>query len=768
MRFLPLFAFLAMLVPALGDAAPSTVAQHTPAQPAAPAKATPTIIPGSPLAALTGVASQPAPANTAQPAPFGTDELGFALSSVLGHEATRTFDDFTDALRRSTRLTPVLHWLQSFTPTSARFANAATVLRAIGIAILPGIALDAAVRFLLGKPMALCARQGVSRHQAPLPCPDEDTLDAKDESGAKPRHHISFRALFRRLGFALLKFGLALLPIAAFAIAEQLFLSSGLLTGRPARLAVTGIANAYIFARLAQEFICLPLSPAAPSLRLARISTANAAWAMRRATVLIATIFIAFCLISVSEILDLPKDGAGALIRIAALIVHLEVALAIWQSRRVISRWIAGRPGTEGFIAGFRRRFAKVWYIIALFYVLALWVAWAGGVQNALGVLLRAILVVMAALVLGRMAWTGSSNLLGRLFPDPATTPGRETPKFLRRAGTYNPLIRILVRTAIALLALLLILQGWGINAFGWLLTNSLSRAWLGAVSAVAITITIAIVIWEFIIYQVEARVDRLNAAGRTRQAMRLRTLSPILRAGLGAVIVVLTLIICLSRIGVNTTGLLAVSSVVGIAVGFGSQKLVQDIITGLFLLFEDAIQVGDVASVAGMSGTVERVSIRTIRLRGGDGSINIIPFSSVTIVTNQTRDFNYAQISIMVGYHENIEHVTAVLKEIGAQMRSEPAWSAMMRDDLQLFGLDAFGELGLVLTGQIRTGPGQHWAVRREFYGRVQKRFAEEGIELPYRVSQNLRLDMGSKQENLAPPKPEMAKPDRPPQEPA
>ena len=758
LRLLPLLAFLAMLAPALGKAAPSAVAEHNPASPATPAKTTPTIIPGSPLAALTGVAGQSTQASTAQPAPFGTDELGFALSTMLGHEATRTFDDFTDALQRSTRLTPVWHWLQGFSTMPWLLAYACAVLRAIAIAILPGIALDFAVRFLLGKPMALCAL-----HAATPTAATQDT-----DPCAKPEPGISLRALLRHLGFALLKFGLALLPIAAFAITEQLFLSSGLLAERAARLAVTGIANAYLLARLAQESIRLLFSPAAPSLRLLRMPTANAAWAMRRANVLIGTIFAAFCLISVAEILELPKDGAGALIRIAALIVHLEVALGIWQSRRVVSRWIAGRPHADGFIAGFRRRFAKIWYVIALFYVLALWVAWAGGVQNALGVLLRAILVVMAALVLGRMAWTGSSTLLSRLFPDPTAETAREAPKLLLRAGTYNPLLRFLVRTAIAVLALLLILQGWGINAFGWLLTNAISRAWLGAISAITITIAIAIAIWEFLNYHMEARVDRLNAAGRTRQAMRLRTLSPILRAGLGAVIVVVTLIICLSRIGVNATGLLAVSSVVGIAVGFGSQKLVQDIITGLFLLFEDAIQVGDVASVAGMSGTVERVSIRTIRLRGGDGSINIIPFSSVTIVTNQTRDFNYAQLSIMVGYHENIEHVMAVLREIGAQMRSEPAWAAMMRDNLQLFGLDSFGELGLVLTGQIRTGPGQHWAVRREFYGRVQKRFAEEGIELPYRVSQNLRLDMGNKPEELAPPSPGAARSGRLPPEPA
>jgi small conductance mechanosensitive channel len=223
-----------------------------------------------------------------------------------------------------------------------------------------------------------------------------------------------------------------------------------------------------------------------------------------------------------------------------------------------------------------------------------------------------------------------------------------------------------------------------------------------------------------------------------------LRTLAPILRAALGTVIFLVALIVCLSQIGVNTTGLLAVSSIVGIAVGFGSQKLVQDIITGLFMLLEDAIQVGDVVTLAGMTGTVERLSIRTIRLRGGDGSVNIIPFSAVTTVTNMTRDFSNAEIVITVGYGENIDRVCAVLTDIGAIMRAEPAWGAMIRDDLKIFGLDKFGEQGLVISAQIRTGPGQHWAVRREFYRRVQQRFAIEGIVIPLGQQQTVfKLEM-------------------------
>ncbi|HTQ70621.1 MAG TPA: mechanosensitive ion channel domain-containing protein [Acidocella sp.] len=746
MRFLLLLTFVAMLVPGLAGAAqpaaapapaPATAQPAAPQPaPAAPAKTAPTIIPGSPLAALTGAGAQP-PQETPAPAPFGTNELGFAITAVLGQHTTRTFSDFTDALERSTRLTPTLAWLQSFASSAQRRANALAAFRGVVVAILPGIALDFAVLFLLRKPMAFCARHGFPQRSEYLPHPDTDGLANAEEGESEPLPHrrVSLRAVCRRLIFALLNFGLALLPLAVFAIAVQLFLSAGFVSKRPAYLAVIGIANAYIIARLAQEILRLLFSPGAPSLRLVRLSTPHAAWAMRRVMVLIVTIFVSFCLISIAEILGLSKDGASALIRLAALAATLESALDIWQSRRVISRWIAGRPEAEGFIAGMRHRFSKTWYVFTLFYVLALWVAWAGGVQNAVGVLLRAVLVVLAALILGRLAWTGSNNLLARLFPDIGTGKPRDASSHLLvRAHSYNPLIRFLVRAAIGVLVLLLMLQGWGVNVFTWLLDNTISRALLSVVFSVLVTVAIAILLWEFSIFQLEHRVDKLHAAGRTRQATRLRTLVPMLRAAIGVVLVLVTLIVCLSSIGVNTTGLLAVSSVVGIAVGFGSQKLVQDIITGLFLLFEDAMQVGDVVSLAGMSGTVERLSIRTIQLRSGDGSVNLIPFSSVTTVTNQTRDFNYAQISIMVGYHEDIDRVTAVLKEIGAKMRAEAAWGAMMRDDLQLYGLDSFNELGLVITGQIRTGPGQNSSVRREFYGRVQRRFAEEGIELSYR----------------------------------
>ncbi|MGC4106983.1 MAG: mechanosensitive ion channel [Thermomicrobiales bacterium] len=132
-----------------------------------------------------------------------------------------------------------------------------------------------------------------------------------------------------------------------------------------------------------------------------------------------------------------------------------------------------------------------------------------------------------------------------------------------------------------------------------------------------------------------------------------------------------------LSQIGVNIAPLLAGASVIGLAVGIGSQKLVQDIITGLFLLLENTMQVGDVVSLGGLQGTVEALSIRTIRLRAVDGSVHIVPFSAVTTVTNMTRDFAYAVVDVNVGLNEDPDRIADIVRQIAREMREEPRWTA-------------------------------------------------------------------------------------------
>ena len=737
MRIAPLLALVLVLafgVPAAGwgSAPPQTVPAAAAAAPA-PAKPVSAIIPGSPLAALTAAATNPPDPDANTPAPFGTNWFGFSLASAIGADAAGTFDDFTGAFQQSIQLTPVLDWLQSFAQAPVRRAHLVGIAEGLCLTILPALIVAAALRFVLGRP-----RRGLLSHAVPLPTTvppndDEDQGLADAEAGGSeklPGRRISLRAWARRLLFGMLHFGLQLLPLVGFALVIGILLANGLAAPRPAHLAVIGLTNAYLLARVILETLGFLIAPGAPSLRLIAMPGVRAAWLMRQAAAMLATAFFGYALVSVGELLGLVEAGTAVVIRLIALAINIEIAIAIWQSRHQVGQWIAGPPEATGAFASFRRRLGSIWHYPALFYVLALWVAWAGGVHNAFGVLLRAILVCVAALVLGRFAWTGSSVLLERLFPGTADTAH---PALFARARAYNPLIRVLIRITIAIAVVVIILQGWGVGAAGWLLTNPISLSLISASISIVITVAVALVLWECANLFLAGRIERLSITGRTTQASRLRTLLPMLKATLGVTIFLIAGLICLSKIGVNAAPLLAGAGVLGIAIGFGSQKLVQDVITGLFLLLEDAMQVGDVVALAGMTGTVERLSIRTIRLRGGDGSTNIIPFSAVTTVTNMTRDFGYAQISINVGYQENLDRAFAVLTDIARTMRAEPAWAAMIRDDLQVFGLDQFGANGLVVTGQIRTGPGQHWAVRREFYGRVQKRFAAEGIEISY-----------------------------------
>jgi small-conductance mechanosensitive channel len=157
----------------------------------------------------------------------------------------------------------------------------------------------------------------------------------------------------------------------------------------------------------------------------------------------------------------------------------------------------------------------------------------------------------------------------------------------------------------------------------------------------------------------------------------------------------------------------------------------VQDVITGIFLLLENAMQIGDWVTVSGLSGTVENLSVRTIRLRAGDGSVHVIPFSSVTSVTNTNRGLGNASVSVSVTFGEDTDRVCDVLTEIAAQMRQEPDFVPQMLSDLQLWGVDKVDGSATTITGQIVCTDSGRWSVQREFNRRMKKRFQELGIEI-------------------------------------
>jgi small conductance mechanosensitive channel len=214
---------------------------------------------------------------------------------------------------------------------------------------------------------------------------------------------------------------------------------------------------------------------------------------------------------------------------------------------------------------------------------------------------------------------------------------------------------------------------------------------------------------------------------------MRARTMLPLLRNVLFVLILTIAGIVTAANLGINVTPLLAGAGVIGLAIGFGAQSLVADLITGLFIIIEDTISVGDWIDIdGGHAGTVEYLSIRTVRLRDGQGAIHAIPFSQIKIVKNLSRDFAYAVFEVRVPFSADVDEVTQLIREVGADLMADFRYRREMLGPVEVWGLDRFDPNWMVVKGQIKTRPLQQWSVARAFNLRVKRKMDEAGIEIP------------------------------------
>ena len=300
------------------------------------------------------------------------------------------------------------------------------------------------------------------------------------------------------------------------------------------------------------------------------------------------------------------------------------------------------------------------------------------------------------------------------------------------RARGYHPLLRLVAGLAMTGITAIALLEVWGFGPLRWLAGTQPGRAVLSGLGAIGITMLLALMVWEAANLGISRHLARLDEAAQGARSARLRTLLPMLRTTLFITILIVVGLTVLSQIGLNIAPLLAGAGVLGIAIGFGSQKLVQDVITGLFLLLENAMQVGDVVTLGGLTGVVEELSIRSIRLRAEDGSVHVIPFSAVTTVTNMTRDFSQAVIEARVAYTEDYDTVVQLLRDIVTRMRAEPLWQDEILAELEVMGLARFVDAAIVIKCRIKCGPFARWRVQREFHRRMKQSFGEHGIEIP------------------------------------
>ena len=223
------------------------------------------------------------------------------------------------------------------------------------------------------------------------------------------------------------------------------------------------------------------------------------------------------------------------------------------------------------------------------------------------------------------------------------------------------------------------------------------------------------------------ARMSDGNAIQRAETLGRaFRYISAVLIGGIAVMLV-------LAELGVSLAPILGASGVIGLAIGFGSQSLVKDYFSGLFILLEDQIRKGDVVRLGELAGVVEDVTLRHVRLRDYDGNVHFVPNNLITTVTNMSRNFAYAVIDVPIAYRESVDDSLAVMREVGAELRDDPGFALRILEPLEVAGVERWEDSAVVLRCRFKVAPLEQWNVRREFLRRLKAQFDARGIEIPY-----------------------------------
>lgn len=333
------------------------------------------------------------------------------------------------------------------------------------------------------------------------------------------------------------------------------------------------------------------------------------------------------------------------------------------------------------------------------------------------------VLVFVGALLLMWGLHLVLKTLAERLAPPDPNAPPRKRVAI----GRWSKRI---ARAAIFLTALIIVARVWGFDL------ETLTKGRVGDVLGIAGRILLIIVLSlaaielsQLAIRQVFSRVA--NRAKNVRRASQVRTLAPVLSGVATTALVIAATMMALSEIGVEIGPLLAGAGIVGLAIGFGAQTIVKDFLTGIFLIIEDAVSVGDVVMIADFGGVVEEMSIRTIKLRDFDGTLHIFPYSEAQVIHNRTKSFGFAVFNLAVSHGADAGAALDLMKATGDALKAEDSFAPFILSPIEVVGVDQITEAGMTLKARIKTAPGKQWMVQREYLRRIKLAFDEAGIDL-------------------------------------
>jgi len=438
-------------------------------------------------------------------------------------------------------------------------------------------------------------------------------------------------------------------------------------------------------------------------------------------------------------IVGLPVAGYDVVVKALGLLLAALLIILVFQNRAAMAEWIRGRDAGDADrrrrspgLRVLRARLADVWHLLAVLYVVGFFGVWAAQIPGGFQFIARASLISILVVVAGRAVISTGDGLLHR-FLSIGTDLKQRFPGLEARANRYLPILVSLLHTVFYVTAAVILTEAWGINSVTWL-RSRIARGIIGDLATIAVTVVVAVAIWEGVSFAMEYYFFRQATESRHRWRYgRARTLLPLIRRTVAIVLIVFVALIGLSELGVNIAPLLAGAGVVGIAVGFGAQSFVKDLINGMHLLMEDTVGVGDSVTIGSDTGEVEAISMRTIRLRDGQGAVHTIPFSEVSRVINSSRDFSRAVLEVPIGFSENYERIIEMMEKIAAELRADPALAQIMLSPPTPAVLDRFSDYAMIVRMEIKTQPGKQGEITRAFNRRLKRRLDEMGVALPY-----------------------------------
>jgi len=523
------------------------------------------------------------------------------------------------------------------------------------------------------------------------------------------------------IGLALDLAGIAVFALAALAAFLALWQGHGL-----RRIAVLEMLIAVVAVRVTWLLAQFLLSSRNGAARLLPFADAPAR-KLRRFAVLLAVIWGAtnFC--------RTVMTGGGAnaatadLVVIASGVLSLVVVLwTVWQVRAAIAGLIRGE-GKHNAIIGW---LADLWPVLATAYFVAIVVARIydilTGEPVVAGVGFLSVLLVVAMPILDMVLCRAVAAAAGAPANARSAVPGF--------VAAYEAVFRRAIHIVVVVVGLLLLAQLWEVNLFA-MAQASMGGKISSSLFGVCIVLLLAYLLWEIAKTTIDRRMEAEGKKGPDVPASRLQTLLPLFRMLILITIVVMATMSFLAALGVDILPLLAGASVVGVAIGFGSQTLVRDIVSGAFFLMDDAFRLGEYIEVGSDKGVVEKINVRSVFLRHHRGALNILPYGEIKRLRNTSRDWIVHVMEFRLTYDTNIMQVKKILKKIGEELAADPDYAPDMLQPLKSQGVMSTEDSAIVVRAKFTAKPGNtSFMVRRVAYDRIITAFRAAGIKFAHK----------------------------------